>query len=121
MRVRERKFACWPAAERDSTGPPQVSQGPSRYTSNHDLPNSRSEARSANQSTQLRAHGSAAMSRPPLPAEAQASRQTSREQPVGRLPDPQAQPMQEAGSGYASTESDSDTGTNERAQVCWVT
>lgn len=57
------------------------------------------------------------MSRPPLPAEVQAGKQTSREQPNSGLPAAQAQPIQEEASGYASTESDSDTGTNDRVQV----
>ena len=58
------------------------------------------------------------MSKAPLPAEVQAGKQMSREQSNSRVPTAQAQPIQEEASGYASTESDSDTGTNDRVQVC---
>ena len=118
LAIRSLPTACFLAAERGSSASPSpLSEGRSRYTSNHDLANSRSNAKSTSQSTQLRAASSATAAKPPLPTEFQACRQTSRDQPPTRLPAQQAQPLQEEGSGYMDTESDSDTGATDKAQV----
>ena len=87
----------------------------SRHTTYHDLAILRPEA---SQSTQPRASSSAAPPRPPPTAETQAGKQTRVQLATG-LPATQAQSVQEEGSGYMSTESDSDTGTKRRTQVCF--
>lgn len=95
-----------------------LSQFEQGATTSHDRATSPPEA---SQSTQHRASTSGAPSRCPSTAETHESEQTSRTQPATGLPATQAQPVQAEGSGYMSTESDSDTGTNKRTQViCWV-
>ena len=93
-----------------------IEQGAARHTTYRDLATLPSEA---SQTAQPRASTSAAPPRAPT-AETQAGKQASRTEPARRQRDTQAQPsVQEEGSGYLSTESDSDTGTNKKTQVCW--
>ena len=92
----------------------QFEQGASSHTTYRDLATLPSEA---SQRAQPRASTSAAPPRAPI---AQAGKQASRtEHAIGQRAT-QAQPsVQEEGSGYLSTESDSDTGTNKKIQVGW--
>lgn len=65
--------------------------------------------------SQWRGPAAAAASHPPQAPEPQLHRQVVREQPAERPAAEQPQPIQEEGSGYMSTESDSDTDTNPKA------
>ena len=89
-------------------------KGVSNYTT-YDLATLPSET---SQGAQPRASTSAAPPRPPT-VESQEGKQASRTAPATGPRTTQAQPsVQEEGSGYLSTESDSDTGTNKKTQVC---
>ena len=95
--------------------PFRFEKGASKLTTCHDLATLPSEA---SQRAQPRASTSAAL--PPLTAETQANKQAARTEPATGQRATQAQPsVQEEGSGYMSTESDSDTGTNKKTQVRW--
>ncbi len=67
--------------------------------------------------SQWRGPAAAAASNPPQSAEPQLRKQAVREQSTERPAAEQPQPVQEEGSGYMSTESDSDTEANDKAQV----
>ena len=94
----------------------QFEQGASRPTTYHD------QLATLPSEVSLRAQPRASPSAAPRPptAETQAGKLASQTQPAIGQRATQAQPStQEEGSGYLSTESDSDTGTNKKTQVCW--
>lgn len=95
--------------------PSRFELGASRHTTYHDLATLPSEG---NQRAQPRARSSAASARPPI-AENQVGKEASLTEPAtGQRPTQAQSGVQEEGSGYLSTESDSDTGTNKKTQVC---
>lgn len=102
-------------AERGSRGVPvQMQAGQSRYVSQHEVAIPCPAPKPDRHPSQWRAPAAAASKAQHMP-EPQPGRQVAREQPFTR---PTQQSVQDEGSGYMSTESDSDTGTNDKAQVC---
>jgi len=102
-------------AERSSRGPPYQEQAaPTNYSSHQSMPMPCPAPRPVKYPSQWRGSAAAAASQAPEP---QLHRQVVREQPAERPAAEQLQPIQEDGSGYMSTESDSDTETNDKALV----
>ncbi len=102
-------------AERGSRDPPHQDQAAStRYSSHASMPMPCPAPRPVKHPSQWRGPAAAAAPQAPEP---QLHRQIVREQPAERPAAEQLQPIQEDGSGYMSTESDSDTETNGKALV----
>lgn len=105
-------------AERDSRDPLHQDQAaPTRYSSHPSMPMPCPAPRPVKYPSQWRVPAAAAASHPPHEGGQLLHRQDVREQPAERPAAEQPQPIQEEGSGYMSTESDSDTGTNDKALV----
>ena len=104
-------------AERGSRDPPHPDQAATKYFSHPSMPMPCPAPRPVKYPSQWRGPAAAAASHPPQAPEPQLHRQVVREQPAERPAAEQPQPIQEEGSGYMSTESDSDTDTNPKAPV----
>ncbi len=105
-------------ADRGSRDPPHQDQAAStRYSSHPSMPMPCPAPRPVKYPSQWRGPAAAAASHPPQAPEPQLHRQVVREQPAEMPAAEQPQPIQEEGSGYMSTESDSDTETNDKAPV----
>ena len=113
--LHELVFSC---AERGSRDPPHQNQAAStRYASHPSMPMPCPAPRPVKYPSQWRGPAAAAASAASQAPEPQLHRQVVREQPAERPAAQQLQPIQEDGSGYMSTESDSDTETNDKALV----
>ncbi len=113
--LHELVFFC---AERGSRDPPHQNQAAStRYASHPSMPMPCPAPRPVKYPFQWRGPAAAAASAASQAPEPQLHRQVVREQPAERPAAQQLQPIQEDGSGYMSTESDSDTETNDKALV----
>ena len=113
--LHELVFSC---AERGSRDPPHQNQAAStRYASHPSMPMPCPAPRPVKYPFQWRGPAAAAASAASQAPEPQLHRQVVREQPAERPAAQQLQPIQEDGSGYMSTESDSDTETNDKALV----